>query len=166
MNAVASIDFDRDYFNAYYANWVRYRSRWRRFAIPIALSFVAVTALASFRLESHRPIAGGLFVFAALNLIDAITHRQRWIRQRLASVAVDKFAKLTFNDDHLQILTTNTEGTVRYEAFGVVAVTPDGIFLVPDSGHSIFIPRNAFSTDDEFRLVSNKLAEQVACYSV
>ena len=158
MNAVASIRFDRDYFNAYYANWVRYRSRLRRFAIPFALSCVAVTGLALWLLESYRPIAGGVFVFAVLNLMDAATHRLRWIRQRLASVAVDKSAKLTFTDDKVQIWTPNSEGSVKYQAFGLVTVTPDGIFLIPDSGQSIFIPRDAFSADDDFRLVSTRLA--------
>ena len=162
MNAVASISYDRKYFDAFYANWIAYRSRWRRFAIPFAVIFFVVTAIALLLLPSHRPIAGGFFVVAILNLIDASTHRLRWVRQRLASVAVDKTAELTFTDDKIQISTPNSEGTMTYDGFGVVSIKPDGIFLVPDTGVSIFVPRTSFADPEAFGGVCSKLAEHVA----
>jgi hypothetical protein len=139
-----------------------YRSRWRRFAIPFALVFVVLTGAAFFYPTSYRPIVGGLFVVALLNLVDAATHRLRWIRKGLASVAVDKSAEFTFTDEHIRISTPNSDGTLKYAAFGCVSVTPDGIFLVPDSGVSVFVPRSAFADAEEFSLVTSKLAEHVA----
>ena len=162
MNAVASINYDRQYFDAFYKNWIAYRSRWRRYAIHFAAIFIAVTAVALWVFPSHRPIAGGLFFVAILNLIDASTHKLRWVRQRLSSVAVDKTAELTFTDDRIQITTPNSEGTIAYDGFGVVSITPNGIFLVPDTGVSIFVPQTSFASPDEFRNVCSKLAEHVA----
>jgi hypothetical protein len=162
MNAVASIDYDRQYFDAFYENWIAYRRRWRRYAIPFAVIFFLVTAIALWFLPSHRPIAGGFFIVALLNLIDAYTHRLRWVRQRLASVAVDKRAELTFTDDKIQISTPNIEGTMTYDGFGVVSIAPDGIFLVPDTGVSIFVPKTSFADPDAFGRVCSRLAEHVA----
>ena len=162
MNAVASINYDRHYFDTFYANWIAYRSRWRRFAIPLAFTFVLVATIALWLLPLHRPIAGAFLVVAILNLIDALTHRMRWVRQRLSSVAVDKSATLTFTDDNIEISTANSDGTMTYDGFGVVSITPGGIFLVPDSGVSIFVPNDSFVDADTFTMVCSKLAEHVA----
>ena len=40
MKAVARISFDRNYFETFYSNWLAYRSRWRRYAIPFAIAFL------------------------------------------------------------------------------------------------------------------------------
>lgn len=162
MNAVASIEYNRQYFDAFYRNWIAYRSRWRRHAIPLATAFFIVTAFTVWVFPQHRPIAGGLLAVAVLNLIDASTHRLRWVRKRLASVAVDKTAKLTFADDQIHISTPNSDGTIAYNGFGVVSIAPNGIFLVPDSGVSIFVPDTSFASADEFGRVCSKLAEHVA----
>lgn len=162
MNALATINYDREYFDTFYANWVSYRSRWRRFAIPIAITLVALMAMACLLSFSYRPIAGGLLVIAIVNFFDAATYRVRWIRKRLASIAVDKTANFVFTDDNIRISSANSDGTLTYNAFGLVTITPEGIFLVPDSGMSIFIPRTAFSDDNQFREVSSKFADRVA----
>lgn len=162
MNAVASIKYDREYFDAFYRNWISSRSRWRRYAIPLAIAFVAAATMSVIVLATYRAIAGGVLTVAILNLIDASTHRLRWIRQRLASVAVDKTAQLTFAEDRIHIKTPNSEGTIAYDGFGVVSITPNGIFLVPDSGVSIFVPDSSFDNADEFGWVCSKLAEHVA----
>lgn len=162
MNAVASITYNRQYFDAFYRNWIAYRSHWRRYAIPLATAFLVAAAFAVWVFPQHRPIAGGLLAVAVLNLFDASTHRLRWVRKRLASVAVDKTANLTFAEDQIHISTPNSEGTIAYDGFGVVSITPNGIFLVPDSGFSILVPDTSFANADEFGRVCSKLAEHVA----
>ncbi|WP_372717033.1 YcxB family protein [Novipirellula sp.] len=159
MNAVATINYDREYFEYFYTSWLTYRSRWRRFAIPVAIVFVALAVTALFLPDLHPAVSYGVFVVAVLNLFDAATHRFRWVRQRLASVAVDKTAELTFTVDKIRIITPNSDGTLTYNAFGQVSVTSNGIFLVPDSGVSIYVPRTAFASDEEFYRVTAKLEE-------
>ena len=80
----------------------------------------------------------------------------------MASVAVDKSATLTFTDDKIEISTANGDGTMAYDGFDVVSITPGGIFLVPDSGVSIFVPHESFVDADTFTMVCSKLAEHVA----
>tara|TARA_R110002167_G_scaffold33129_3_gene106623 strand:+ start:971 stop:1471 length:501 start_codon:yes stop_codon:yes gene_type:complete len=159
MNAVATINYDREYFESFYTSWLTYRSRWRRFAIPVAIVFVGVAVTGLFLMQLQPAVCYGVFVVAVLNFFDAATHRFRWVRQRLASVAVDKTAELTFTVDKIRITTPNSDGTLTYNAFGLVTVTPNGFFLVPDSGVSIYVPRTAFASDEEFHSVTAKLEE-------
>ena len=159
MKAVAKISFDRNYFETFYSNWLDYRSRWRRYAIPFAIAFLIAAFAAA--VLSPMPYSAMAFPFvfvAVFNMVDAATYKMRWIRKRLVSNAVDKTAELVFTDDDIRISSQNSEGTVKYAAFGSMNVTPNGIFLVPDSGVSIFVPRSSFLIDDEFHSVSAKLA--------
>lgn len=162
MNAAASIKCDRQYFNAFYANWIAHRSRWRRLAIPVAITFFAMAVVALFLLPSLRIIAVGIVVAAIINLVDALTYKWRWVRRRLASFAGEKTADFTFTDDAVKISSPRSEGTIAYNGFGVIVIAPDGIFLAPDSGVSLFVPRSSFVEPDAFGDVFVKLAEHVA----
>lgn len=64
MNSIASFKFDRDCFDSFYAAWVAHRSRWRRFAMPLAILLLAVSSIALFLLPSYRPLAAALAVVA------------------------------------------------------------------------------------------------------
>lgn len=155
MNTAASFEFDRKYFAMYYTSWLNYRSRWRRFAIPIAASFLLVTVIAAILLPQQRALAIAFVLIAVVNCVDACSHRWRWIRERLKSQSREKQINLLFNDDDVAIQTPNSNGSMRYTAFINVTMAPDGIFLVPDTGISIFVPRSAFQSDDDFRRVAD-----------
>ncbi|MCR9116850.1 MAG: YcxB family protein [bacterium] len=159
MNAAASIKCDRQYFNAFYANWIAHRSRWRRLAIPVAITFFAMAVVALFLLPSLRIIAVGIVVAAIINLVDALTYKWRWVRRRLASFAGEKTADFTFTDDAVRIKSPKSEGTIDYDGFDAISTTPDGIFLVPGHGVSVFVPRSSFTDSDAFGDVCSKLSE-------
>ena len=50
---------------------------------------------------------------------------------------------------------------MRYTPFTNVTVAPDGIFLVPDPGVSIFVG-SAFESNDDFRRVADTVNEKYA----
>lgn len=162
MNAAASIKCDRQYFSAFYANWIAHRSRWRRLAIPVAITFFAMAVVALFLFPSLRIIAVGIVVAAIINLVDALTYKWRWVRQRLASFADDKTAEFTFTDDAVKISSPRSEGTTAYTTFDAISLTPDGIFPVPAHGRSVFVPRSSFLNPDTFGDVCSTLAKHIA----
>ena len=157
MDVAIAFDIDRHYYAAFYTAWIGYRSRWRRFAIPIAVLFLLVALIALIFVSRYRIAVGVLFVIALFNAIDAVSHRRRWICDRLKIQSREKHVDLVFGDDQMTITTPNSNGTMRYTAFTTVTVAPTGIFLVPDTGVSIFVPRAAFSSDHDYDQVSDTL---------
>jgi uncharacterized protein (DUF58 family) len=159
MHVAASYTLDRDYFEAYYAGWLACRSRWRRYAIPLAMILVAATAAAYYLTSTYRLGALAFFVLAVVFLIDVGTYRFRWLGQRLRSSALGKTAAFVFTDDHVEITSPHSRGTIDYQAFDDVVPTPEGVFLVPGSGVSLFVPRGALASEDEYRAVSDRLTQ-------
>jgi len=162
MNTAAAFDVNRQYYATYYSTWMKHRSRWRRLAVPIAALFLLTTVIAAILLPQHRPFAIALLLIAIFNAMDACSYRWRWIRERLKTQSREKHADLVFRDDDVAINTPNSNGTMRYTAFTDVTVAPDGMFLVPDTGVSIFVPRTAFDSDDDFRRVAAHVNERYA----
>jgi len=162
MNTAAAFDVNRQYFATYYSTWIKHRSRWRRFAIPIAVLFLLATVIAAILLPQHRPFTIALLVITIFNAMDACSHRWRWIHERLKTQSREKHIDLVFNDDDVAIKTPNSNGTMRYTAFTDVTVAPGGMFLVPDTGVSIFVPCTAFDSDDDYRRVATNVTEKHA----
>lgn len=142
--------------------WLKHRSRSRRFAIPLAALFLIATVIATVSLPRHRTFTVALFLIAVFNVVDTCSHRWRWIREQLKTQSREKHVDLVFNDDDVAIRTPNSNGTMRYTAFTNVTVAPDGIFMVPDTGVSIFVPRTAFDSDDDFQRVADTVREKHA----
>lgn len=162
MNTAAAFDVDRQYYATYYSAWLKYRSRWRWFAIPMAALLLLATIAATILLPQQRTFTFALLVIAAINASDACSHRWRWIRERIKTQSREKHVDLVFNDDHVVIRTPNSKGTIRYTAFTNVTITPGGIFLMPDTGVSVFVPRTAFASHEDFQRVAETVREEHA----
>jgi hypothetical protein len=138
MNAVARLNFDRQYYKMMYSEWLKYRSHYRKFAVPIALGLAGLGLAVAAWLSS--PLLAVLtLIVAAADLIEIGTHRKRWLRKVL-NLSADKRAELTFTDSEIQFKSDNSHGAVRYETWRTAIATPNSVFLIPSAGASIFIP--------------------------
>ena len=153
---------DQPYYDSFYQNWITYRSRRQRYALPATLTVAAAAIIAVIVAPEFRAISGGILVAAILYSIDAGTHRQRWLRQRKKSLSLGKEVSLHFNEETVQVTTANSEGRLNYRAFESSFATPNGLFLVPENGISIFVPKSAFCSEEEYDAVTKKLDESMS----
>jgi len=68
MNAVAGFDLDREYYESFYAAWIKYRSRWRRFAMPLWTIVLLCAVAALLLLPSLWQISGIVAIVAVVSL--------------------------------------------------------------------------------------------------
>jgi YcxB-like protein len=162
VNVVATLTIDREYYDTFYTNWLSYRSRWRRHA-PVAAITLAIIPMAIMLLfPGHWLIAAGFLGLALANAIDVATHRMRWLKKRMKNVSPGKTAEVVFDDDGIHISTSHSDGNMKYAAFVDATLTPNGIFLVPENELSIFMPRTAFSSTEDFDSVSTRIADAIS----
>jgi hypothetical protein len=146
MNATARLNFNQQYYELMYSEWLRYRSRYRRFAVPIAIALTA-TGIGLAIWAACLPCAIAVVVVAAADLLETITHRRRWMTKARGSMRSDD-GELRFTDSEIIVNTDNSHGTIRYEGFQSVAATPGGVFLIPQKGASIFVPLATIEPQD------------------
>ena len=161
MNVSAQVSFDRPYFEAVYSDWLAYRSRWRRYAAPfaVALTLAGVAVLWTF---PHQRLFGLLVLFGGLyQICEAMTHRKRWIADRLKELPPDKILKISFHPEHIEMETPNSSSRLNIAALSDVVATPNGIFLIPQTGVSIYFPRASIDPSDAFLLLIESLVTAI-----
>ena len=88
--------------------------------------------------------------FGLYHLLEALTHRSRWIKARLDGLPPDKLVTISFHTDSMDTETPNSSGTLRYSAISRVVGTPNGMFILPQTGVSFYVPRASVEPTDAF----------------
>lgn len=101
MQAEAHVIYDRAYFVAMYDDWLQHRAVWRRYATPAAVLMIMAGAAISMQFHGQWPVGLVIAVIGTYELVSAVTHRRRWINQRMSDVRDDKTVDLTFDGDSL-----------------------------------------------------------------
>jgi hypothetical protein len=161
MIATARIAFDRGYFETNYDDALVHRLKWRRYAIWVSaflVLFGVVMALAF----TQQWMVGGLFVAAGLyEFATAATHRRRWINARLATTHEDKTVCIAFYDTKMTTESPLGSSTILYSGFDDFTAGSNGFFLVPNTGVSIYVPRDKLNDPAAYQQLVKLIAPQV-----
>jgi hypothetical protein len=150
MNATAHLVFDRAYYESNYDDWLRHRAKLRPYAIPMSLVLLClgITMAISFM---HQWLVGVLFASAGLyELIEALTHKSRWITARVKATRDNKTVEMHLSEHELTTSSSVATGTVQLSAFTDIIPATNGVFLIPESGVSIYIPAATVEPRDSF----------------
>jgi hypothetical protein len=157
MLATAHVVFDRPYFEMLYDDWLQHRSVWRRYAIYA--SFVLLSAGVMMAIASPRHwLVGAVFaMFGVYEMISALTHRRRWISERLLLARDDKTVDLTFDETTVASVSADGKSTMLVSRFVGFAAGTNGFFLIPDTGISLYVPRTAVEPADVYDELLHRL---------
>ncbi len=149
MEATAKMHFDRDYFEGSYSDWLAHRAKWRPYALAFALTAIMIGAALIYFLPS--PGVGVIAILVGLyHSYEALTHRSRWIDDRLKGLPPDKIVTIAFHPESMDTETPSSTGKLHYDAISQVVGTPNGIFILPQTGVSIYVPRASIEPTDAF----------------
>ena len=164
MEATARIHYDRDYFEASYTDWLANRAKWRPYAVLFALTEIGV-GVAILLFTSAPAIAFVAISVGLYHSYEAVTHRSRWLRERLDGLPPDKLITIQFGPDFMATESQNSSGTLRYDAISKVVGTPNGVFILPQTGVSIYVPRACVEPTDAFTPLLEHLDRVINCRS-
>jgi hypothetical protein len=159
MHAKATITLDERYYAESYAAWLRNVSKWRRsqiFTGP-ALIIVAVTLFTFAELHYIVPVM--LLVFGICEIGSYFLNRYNWMRDRLADRRKGAITTLEFFDDRIIHAGPFARGEMSWNGIESVKPTPNGLFLRPQRGISIYIPDWAWERSDEKQLVLDHITQ-------
>src|SRR5687767_1162915 len=143
MNASARFEMNRDYFAESFAEWLRYRSRFRRWQRQIAGAF-ALAGLIVFFLPGtpFRYLTLTLLLAAIVEGAEFYWYRANWIRKRLASRGgMPITVEMRFDDSGFYMQGPATRGHVSWKGVRGMSETPKGLFLRLGDGMSVYIPK-------------------------
>ena len=155
MNATAQLVFDRAYYESNYESnydaWLRHRAKLRPYAVYLSLALLAFGVIMALAFPT-KWIVGVIFTCVGVyELVEALTHKSRWVNARVKATRENKTVEMQLSESELTTTSSVAHGTIQIEAFSDIIPATDGVFLIPDSGVSIFIPAATVEPTDAFR---------------
>lgn len=153
------------YFEDAYDETVKYRLKYRKWDTLVTSIFVGVAFLLflySVTIGASRigAITGAsLLGYALYALRKSLTHKKKWIVDRLGQGLADQDTHIKFTEDQLEHSGPLSSGTIKWTAIQRIEVTPRAIFLIPNKGISIFLPKNQFKKTEDWQEIL-KIAEE------
>ena len=142
LSAVARFAMDEPYLRMLFHDWLRSRSRFRRYSVPVDLLLIAIGLLFGvvFPAGKAAPVFVVLLVAAALGSAWEYYDRMRWFRGRRAAPQFGKEMEIRFSDDGVSMSGPLAQGTCDWAYFAGMTRGIKGLFLVPETGLQIYIP--------------------------
>ena len=151
MNATAQLVFDRAYYESNYDAWLRHRAKLRPYAVYLSLALLAFGVIMALAFPT-KWIVGVIFTCVGVyELVESLTHKSRWVNARVKATCENKTVEMQLSESELTTTSSVAHGTIQIEAFSDIIPATDGVFLIPDSGVSIFIPAATVEPTDAFR---------------
>jgi hypothetical protein len=142
MIAQANITFDEQYYRTFYSDWVRHRSKLRKFA-PLFASVIMLAGILLLCFATRSRASGIILVAISVGYsIDVLTYGRRWIRRRI-NAGGSSSVQIDFYEDRILMKTDRSEGYYQFPGFVDVTPADQGVFLYPQKDISFYIPWNS-----------------------
>ena len=161
MIATAHLTFDRSYFELQYDEWLKHRSRYKRYEVwfAVALTIFGFVMALSFL---NQWLFGALFATAGIyEFVMAASHKRRWVNARVSTIREDKTVDLKFDADSLTSTSQNGSATLRLAGFAGFTLASQGFFLIPENGVSIYVPRTTINPVDSYSALVELLGASI-----
>ena len=151
MNATARLVFDRTYYESNYDAWLKHRAKLRPYVVHLSLLLLTLGVIMALVLYDRWFIGAILACIGVFELIDGLTHKTRWVNARVRATRENKTVDMQLSETEVTTKTSAARGTIQVAAFSDIVLTSDGVFLIPESGVSIYIPASTVEPANAFR---------------
>lgn len=164
MKIEIEVALSKDYYHEVYSEWLKFRSKGKRWQVQIGLLLFCV-ALLLIMLSGERVgdfwIFPFLFVLAGIYEISSFYYsRWQWLHSREVSYLANQKVALTFEPHVIHHTGPFSHGALQWNGIQQVQETAKGIFLIPHNGISIYLPKRAFQSATQIQEVLNQARQR------
>jgi hypothetical protein len=151
MNATARLEFNRQYYELRYDDWLKYRAKWRKYSVSFSCLLVLFGLGLFYGIRDQWIFGIFVSVVGVVELIFSLTHKRRWVRTCLRAACTGKTLVIRFEDGLVNSTSRNGTSSIKMSAFESIVPASQGVFLVPDNGQAIYLPKNAFDLPETYQ---------------
>jgi hypothetical protein len=161
MIATAHVTFDVAYFELQYAEWLKHRSRYRKYSIWFAAAIFLCGVVIAITLQ-RTWFAGVVIAGAGIyELVVSATYKRRWVNARLPKQRDYQSVQFEFHPDSISSTSENGSGTMQLAGLAGFTAASHGFFLMPQMGVSLYIPRDSILPEESYSTLIQLLASKV-----
>jgi hypothetical protein len=148
MKIEVELTLSQAYYQEVYQEWVISRSKYRRWQVHVGLLLCCLallfTLLSGARLKEFWFFPLFFIVAGACEIGSFYYSSRQWLRSRVDSRLLDQQVALTFEPHVIHHTGPFSQGELRWEGIQHIQETTKGLFLIPQNGVSIYLPKSAF----------------------
>jgi len=157
MEIKVTQNIDDKYYQEFYSEWLSHRSVYRKWQDKLGWISILI-ALILFVINCDLKFyAIALILFGALLIYDYYTSKSFWMKGRKDSKMNNKAVTMIFEDHQIQSSGPYAEMKGKWEMFDEAIETKKGIFLIPETGISIYLQKKTFQNPSDIKLISTKI---------
>lgn len=156
---------DKNYYMELYSEWLNYRSRWRKIEPLMGLLGIVAGILFYFfgsyfvsESSSAKNAFSILFLFLGLLFFyEFYSSRTKWLKARLNSKMNMHSFSITFENDKIFSLGPFVSSNSKWDFFKEAIETKKGLFLIPQTGISIYLQKKSFEDSSQIKEIVEKI---------
>lgn len=157
MEIKVTQNIDDNYYQEFYSEWLSHRSVYRKWQDKLGWISI-LTAIFLFVINSNLKFyAIALILFGGLLIYDYYASKYFWMKRRKDSKMNYKAITIIFEDHQIQSSSPFAEMKGKWEMFDEAIETKKGIFLIPETGISIYLQKHNFQNPSDIKLISTKI---------
>lgn len=157
MKIKVNYTMDKSYYLEQYSEWLKFRSVYRKWQDKIGGVSVSIAVLGLLFVPGLAHISIGLLGFGGLMLIDYYVTKNKWMSARMSSKMTGHSVALLFENDQIQTFGPFSESKIEWRFFQRAIKTDKGLFIIPENGMSIYIPKKSFANPLEMDTIAQKI---------
>ena len=138
---------DKEYFSEMFSQSLRYTNKWRKFERILGPIFLCLGTymLVTTHGEFLSPFV--LIGIGGYEILNPFIKKPIWIRRQLKSKLANSDIEITFSEEGFESCAPNIKSSMKWEGVERIAETPKGIFIWPQKGVHMYVPRSAAGSD-------------------
>ena len=159
MNTEIRLNTSKEYYQEFYSESLkRTKRKWEPLLATCLIVFGGVLYLIN--TSENLKFIPVLFVFAGIyELLKFYYSKRKWLKDRLQNGIINKEVVLVFQDECIRYEGPFSKGDLKWQGIQKTALTDKGLFLIPENGFSIYIPKKLFRDATEIKEIVQKVNE-------
>ncbi len=159
MNIEVIQHTNKEYYEEYYSEWLKYRSKLKKYEHIVGVSTILIGGILYLVNNSFYFITIGLLILGILMIYEFYSSKKKWLNERLKSKSNNTYFKILFLNDEMQTFGKFGTSKLKWDYISNGIITEKGLILIPEKGISIYLQKKCFNSTDEINQIVNKITD-------
>ncbi|MDP8163222.1 hypothetical protein QJU89_03105 [Pasteurella skyensis] len=157
MNIQITQHINKEYYLEYYAEWLKYKSKFKKYEQLIGIMAIIMSVLTYIFYKEYFYISVVLFILGVARIYNYYFSKQRWLKERLKSKALNNSIKITFSDEGIETFSEFGNAKMNWDFISTFIMTEKGLILIPENGISIYLQKSCFENKEDLDLIVQRI---------
>ena len=136
---------NKEYFSEMFSQSMRYTNKWRKFERILGPIFLVLGIYLAIKSNGKYMAPNVLIGIGVYEILSPFIKKPIWMRRQLKSKIANSNIEINFTENGFESSAPNIQSSMKWKGVERIAETPKGIFIWPQKGAHMYIPKSITS---------------------